>query len=284
MPGPWGAIDTGFPQFTGQESTDTKIATIQDYLYMLVENLGYTLRNLDIARNMNKNSVERFTGQITDPVYARIEGAEGKLTQLALTADGLGLRISNAEGDISTLTVTAQGLQSQVANANGQISSLSQTVHGFSLSVSNGPDFSYLTLSSNGINFGAATISFTGVVTFSDLSTAGRTTIVGNNITSGTITGVTLRSIGYDTRVEISGGRVAIFGSGSAWSWPVGGLLYDTNGQYPDAPYRMYLYTNPGYAMKIEAVGGNMSIGADGTVYAMGRWSFYGAEVVGLDI
>lgn len=187
MPSGWGDIDTGFPQLKGGRSTEDKLASIQDYLFMLVESLGYTLRNLDISRNMNRVSVDLFSGQLTQPLYGRIEGTEGKLTELGVTAEGIAARVSNAEGSLSSLTLTAQGLQTQVSNVSGQVSSLSQTVYGFELYADNGYNFSYLTLSSGGINFGSAIISFAGMVAFNDLSTSGRTTINGANITSSCI-------------------------------------------------------------------------------------------------
>ena len=239
MPSNWLYIDTNFPTFTGEESSEEKITTIQNYMFMLVEQLRYSLHNLDLS-NMNKTAVERYETSITEPIYARIEDSEENIADLALTAEGLGLRLSNAEGNITSLTATAEGLSiqisdaeddilqlgitadglaTQISNAQGQISSLQQTVDGFALSASNGSNSSYLYLTSNGIILSSARITFSGMVTFLDLSTSGATTINGGNITTGiiraitlqgndiiggTITGATLRSVsGSDNGLEI---------------------------------------------------------------------------------
>ena len=59
MPSNWLYIDTNFPSFTGEESLGDRVTTIQNYLYMLVEQLRYTLHNLD-ANNMNPAAAERY--------------------------------------------------------------------------------------------------------------------------------------------------------------------------------------------------------------------------------
>ena len=290
MPSNWLYIDTNFPTFTGEESSEEKITTIQNYMFMLVEQLRYSLHNLDLS-NMNKTAVERYETSITEPIYARIEDSEENIADLALTAEGLGLRLSNAEGNITSLTATAEGLSiqisdaeddilqlgitadglaTQISNAQGQISSLQQTVDGFALSASNGSNSSYLYLTSNGIILSSARITFSGMVTFLDLSTSGATTINGGNITTGiirgitlqgndiiggTITGATLRSVsGSDNGLEIYYGAVSR-------NLLVGGIRFDDNGRgtEDEARCRMFIYTNSGYmdwAMKLLSAGG----------------------------
>lgn len=228
MPSNWLYIDTNFPTFTGEESANEKINTIQNYMYMLVEQLRYSLHNLDL-RNMNQTAVKQYESYLTEPIYAKIEdtdgnvadlqvtakglagritdaegninglqitakglsaqisNAQGDITTLQATARGLSSRISNAEGNITTLTATANGLSTSVSNMSGQISTLRQTVNGFQLSASNGTDSSTLTLTSNGVYFSSADIYFRGMVTYEDLSGSGRTTINGDNITTGMI-------------------------------------------------------------------------------------------------
>ena len=59
MPSNWLYIDTNFPTFTGEEDTEEKVTTIQNYMFMLVEQLRYSLHNLDLS-NMNKTAVDRY--------------------------------------------------------------------------------------------------------------------------------------------------------------------------------------------------------------------------------
>ena len=135
MPSNWLYIDTNFPSFTQRESADDKIETMQDYLFMLVEQLRYTLHNLDL-KNMNDAAANAFVKTITDPVYARIEDAEGSITQLAATAEGLAAQVSDAEGNITQLQLTAQGLQTKVQSLDGSITNLTADINGLRATVS----------------------------------------------------------------------------------------------------------------------------------------------------
>lgn len=134
MPSNWLYIDTNFPSFTQKESASDKIETMQDYLFMLVEQLRYTLHNLDLS-NMNKTAADGFVKTITQPIYAEIKNAEGSITQLGVTADGLAARIGDAEGNITQLQATAQGLSASISNLNGSVTNLAADVNGIRATV-----------------------------------------------------------------------------------------------------------------------------------------------------
>lgn len=134
MPSNWLYIDTNFPSFTQKENVNDKIETMQDYLFMLVEQLRYTLHNLDLS-NMNKTAADEFVKQITDPIYGEIKDAEGNITQVALVAEGLAARIGDAEGNITQLQATAKGLQASVSNLNGSVTNLTADVNGIRATV-----------------------------------------------------------------------------------------------------------------------------------------------------
>lgn len=135
MPSNWLYIDTNFPSFTQKESVNDKVETMQDYLFMLVEQLRYTLHNLDLS-NMNKAAADEFVKQITDPIYGEIADAEGNITQVALVAEGLAARIGDAEGNITQLQATAKGLQASVSNLDGAITNIKADVNGIRATVS----------------------------------------------------------------------------------------------------------------------------------------------------
>ena len=256
MPGVMSALDTGFPSFTGAESTEAKIASIQNYLFMLLEQLRYSMHNLDIARNMNAASVSKFTGAVTEPVYKRLESTEGKLTELSITAEGLRSRVADAEGNISVVAQTASKIEWVVSGSSA----------------------STFTLTSRAASLVAQSINLTGFVTFSSLSSPGQTTINGANVTSGVITGATLRSIAPSSQVWVQNGGVFIY---DRFGLPAGGIFYHDRGvDSPDqARYRVYIYSDVGHALKIES-GANMSIEApNGTVFALGDWDFRGANI-----
>ncbi len=218
MPSNWLYIDTNFPTFTQGESTDEKVTTIQNYVFMLVEQMRYTLNNLDL-RNFNAAALDKLQQVITEPVYARLEDEEGKLTMLAATAEGLAAQVSDAEGNISALQLseaaltariqsaegnvsvlqqTAAGLTARVQSAEGDISSVTQTAQKINWIVASGTSASNFTLSDRAIQLVAQNIQLDGYVTFTNLSqTGGETVINAGNITTGTLSAANLAMDGF---------------------------------------------------------------------------------------
>jgi hypothetical protein len=345
MSGGMRALDVGFPNFSGEETVEEKIDTILNYQYMTNEYLRYTLRNLDIARNMNQSSVDKFTGLITEPIFARIAGAEGSLAQLSLTAEGLRVQIEDTEerlissitqtalgirtevaalesGLTSSITQTAAGILAEVADVqsglnasimqtassiraevtdvregltsvitqtassiradvravDGRVTSLNQTVKGFTLTASNSSTgrTSTLSLMSDGVLISSANIAFSGLVSFVDLSTSnGSTTINAGNITTGTMSAVTVRSVsGVDHGFQVWSG------SGSA-SHLVGGIRHAiVPGMTNYHPNRMYLYTQPDWVLHLLA-GHGMAIESEGHIFmsAVEMWDVRAANI-----
>lgn len=152
MPGNILNADTQFPNFAGQESPAEQIRTIRNYLYMLLEQLRYTLNNLD-AGNFNSEGLKEIQDAISQPILKQLSDTDGNLAELQITAKGLASRVSNNEGDISQLEQTAQGLSSRVGNAEGDISTLQQTADGISSRVSSAEgNISTLQQTANGLS------------------------------------------------------------------------------------------------------------------------------------
>ena len=311
MPSSLQTLDTAFPKIDDHKTTEENFNQVVNYLYMLLENLRYTLGNLG-EENFNDAELESLAKLIREPIWARIEdnegnihtlnvtaenllsqvsdingnistlqqtaetlssrittadgnissltqtanslsskisdaegnisslsqtvnglsskissaegnistlqqtanslstkvsNAEGNISTLQQTANSLGSKISTAEGNISSLQQTAETLSSRITTADGNISSLTQTVNGFSMSVSNGTSSSTIKLMSGSTVISSNSISFSGMVTFSDLSAKGSTTINGGNITTGEIDAVDIRGVKvYGSRFYNSGG------------------------------------------------------------------------------
>lgn len=204
MPSNFSYLDTNFPTFTAGQNTETKITQVQNYLYMLLEQLRYTLNNLD-ERNFNETGL----GNITEPIYARIEDSDGYVSELALNAEKLAARLETDEGyisqlqldarslrtelydsksgDVTQLQATAGSLTSQVSGLSGDVSTLGQTVNGMYLSVSNGTESSTISLVRNGVSVSSQTIRFTGDVVFASDLENGNTVIDGGCIRTGYI-------------------------------------------------------------------------------------------------
>ena len=153
MPSNWLYIDTNFPSFTQKESVNDKVETMQDYLFMLVEQLRYTLHNLDLS-NMNKTAADEFVKQITDPIYGDIKDAEGNITQLQATAQGLSSSISNLNGSVTNLTADVNGIRATVStkiDATQAQSIFDQSATGFTLGATSGENGTIFKLNYNGV-------------------------------------------------------------------------------------------------------------------------------------
>lgn len=265
------ATDTMYPDLS-KGTTDEKIQQIGNYLYMLREQLRYTLGNLGES-NFNDSELENIGNIITEPIYlqiygtegnaviqftekglyGRIEDAENNVAQVSATSQALMSRMTNAEGNISTLTQTANSLSSRITSLDGSVSSLSQTVNGFKLSVSNGSTSSTIKLMSGSTEISSQTIKITGMVTFSSLSDEDETTVInGCEIETGTLTAVDIYgSTIYaqddeDSYMELEGDGLKLWYDGTAKMQ----LGWDLFG-YGDDEITIILGTDtPGYISK----------------------------------
>lgn len=68
MPTQFATLDNGFPSFTGQESTEQKVDALYNYVFLLLENLRYILRNLS-PENFNEAEVTDWLG---DKIQANV--------------------------------------------------------------------------------------------------------------------------------------------------------------------------------------------------------------------
>lgn len=117
----------------------------------------------------------------------RIENAEGAVSTLSQTVSGFNTRIENAEGSVSTLTQTVNSFKTRIETAEGNITSVTQTANKINWLVKSGTSASDFTMTDRAVKLVADTIDLSGYVTISALGTAGKTTINGANITTGTI-------------------------------------------------------------------------------------------------
>ena len=134
MPTTFQLVETTFPNGEGKD-TQEQINGVYDYLFVLLEQLRYTLFNLD-GSNINQNALSEFIKNIREPIYAKIEDTNKNVNELSITAEGLSAEIANAKGDITQLGATAQGLQASVSNLNGSVTNLTADVNGIRATVS----------------------------------------------------------------------------------------------------------------------------------------------------
>lgn len=298
--------DVMFPQLTGGKSTEQTIYEVLNYLYMLREQLRYSLANLGIE-NINPTSFEEIANIITEPVYlqlkdeegnmasliaevdslsSRLTDTEGNVSSLVQTTTSLSTRMTDAEGNIGTLQLTATSLQTSISSLDGEVSQITQTVNGLELSVTNGEDSSVLRLMSGSAQLSSATIEITGMVTFYDLSNAdGNTVINGGNVSTGTISAINIEGCNitgsiFKTILSSSGnigGEIKMYYiKDVSDNYLAGGLRLDSDGGNGDAQYRLFLYTKnvlgENFALKLLAAGA-MSLESGSDIYIIANGS-----------
>lgn len=263
MPSALMLTDSSFPRFTDEQPTGEKLDTIYNYLYMLLEQLRYSLSNLEIT-NFNDTGFSEIEEIIQEPVKEEIK---------AITS-----RLENDEGTISQLTQTATSLTSRISNAEGSITKVSQTLNALTFEVSNGTTSSTIRLMSGEAEITSARIEITGMVTFGDLRGEGTTTINGANIKTGTISaidieGCTITGSQLETVLDADG---SVSGEINCYyidkNYLAGGIKLDDTGSGDDwdRTYRMFIYTNyvngVGFGLKLLSAGG-MSLESEDNIY-----------------
>lgn len=181
MPGNLLSVDTSFPTFTPEQTNEQKLDVVTNYLYMLLEQLRYTLANLG-AGNFNETELDEIGMKITQPIYVDLENAAGAIADLTLTADQLTSRLEDAEGNIS---------------------SIEQYARSITLSVSNGETSSTIKLLAGGVQIASQIIKMDGLVTFTGLE-EGTTVINGGCIQTGLINAQYLNLTGSITFSDLS--------------------------------------------------------------------------------
>lgn len=174
--------DTGFPQLTEEQSAEEKFSVITNYLYMLMEQLRYSMANLG-AGNFNDAELDSIGKTITAPIYIDLENAAGAIHELRITADQLTSRMEDAEGNIS---------------------SIEQYARSITLEVSNGETSSSIKLLADGVAVSSQVIVMDGLVAFKGLED-GTTIVNGGCIQTGTIDAEYLNLRGAITFPDLSG-------------------------------------------------------------------------------
>ena len=181
MPGNLLSADTSFPTFTPEQTNEQKLDVVTNYLYMLLEQLRYTLQNLG-AGNFNDTELKDIGLTITQPIYVDLENAAGAIADLTITADQLTSRLEDAEGNISAIDQYARSI---------------------TLSVSNDETSSTIKLLAGGVQIASQVIKMDGLVTFTGLE-EGTTVINGGCIQTGLINAQYLNLTGSITFSDLS--------------------------------------------------------------------------------
>lgn len=232
MPTTFQLVETTFPNGEGK-TTQEQINGVYDYLFVLLEQLRYTLFNLD-GSNINQNALSEFIKNISEPIYAKIEDTDKNVNELSITAKGLAARISNAEGDITEIGVTVDGLQTSVSGKiDGQQaqSLINQSLGSITLSAVSGSSGTVFQISKDG-----AVLASTGNV---DIHV--KSVNIDGTLTAGAVRGDTVaimdgsgNTVGGIIPVDTSGGfsgmGITALNGGIKMVAPVGNNIYLASG------------------------------------------------------
>lgn len=191
-------------------STSTQLDRIRQEFRAADGRMESTIETIDGDMSQLRQTVSGFD--------LRISNAEGAVSELSLTVSGFNTRITNTEGDVSTLSQSVTSITSRVESAEGAISTVSQTANKINWIVASGTSSSNFTMTDRAVKLVADTIDLSGYVTFSALSTSGKTTINGANITTGTISAdrIDVSSLKVNTVYTTDLSRVAMKSVGTS--------------------------------------------------------------------
>ncbi len=221
MPNNFFSVDSRFPNL--KDKTQEQInGEVINYLFLLLEQLRYTMGNLGVG-NFNEAELDGIAGMISDPIYMRLEDAEGNVNAVQITAEGLTQRVSDAEGNIDTLTITSNGLANRVSDAEGNVNALTQSSQAFDLRLTNA-EGSVASLNLTATTLSAAVgdhslainnlgIQMQGKVSFANLSQPGQTIIDAGNITTGTLSAINIYGCLISSTDAV--GRLLLIGNGA---------------------------------------------------------------------
>lgn len=231
--------------------------------YIMQRTISGQKVTLESTGNARRDGTAAVNGQ-------KWQNLQGRVLEIQTSVDGLKITAADLAGGLASLELTVDGLRTEVSGKlDGEDAQtlIDQSLQGISLSASTSGTTSTLTIKAGDVTLSSAQINFSGLVTFSDLSTSGKTTISGDNIKTGTIKGNSGSSLwSLDSGTFISGvsnsTRVEINFNGIRWysSNYLTGVLYSEYG-------KTYLGSNSTYTFLGWFSSGYPSINASNQKY-----------------
>lgn len=124
-------VDSQFPRLDQGENTQESITKLQNYLYMLVEQLRYSLHNLDLS-NLNQTAWDEMKLEISKPIYVALENSTGSSAELISTVNELKSTVETQGQSISQFQQTANSLSASVSDLQtGMSTTLRLDAYGF---------------------------------------------------------------------------------------------------------------------------------------------------------
>lgn len=126
MPNAFLSIETNFPTFNADQKTEDKIDSMVNYLFILVEQLRYTLNNLDL-KNFNQTALTNFAADTTEEVVEAVTTLATHLNQTDQNVNSLARRVATVEGltgRVSDLEDAMDSTEAAISDLQGNIGDL----------------------------------------------------------------------------------------------------------------------------------------------------------------
>ena len=200
--------------------------------------MSRTVSGQRVTLESSGNARRDSTAAVNEQKYTNLSG---KLLEISASVDGLKITASDLAGGMASLELTVDGLSTEVSGKLDEDDAktlIDQSLESITLSASTSGSSSTLTLKAGEVTLSSADITFEGMVTFEDLSGSGKSTINGDNITTGKIgnaNGNTLYDLDAGTlRTGTSAStRVEMNATGIRWYYQnyLTGVLYSLYGK-----------------------------------------------------
>ena len=200
--------------------------------------MSRTVSGQRVTLESSGNARRDSTVAVNEQKYTNLSG---KLLEISASVDGLKITASDLAGGMASLELTVDGLTTEVSGKLDEDDAktlIDQSLESITLSASTSGSSSTLTLKAGEVTLSSADITFEGMVTFEDLSGSGKSTINGDNITTGKIgnaNGNTLYDLDAGTlRTGTSAStRVEMNATGIRWYYKnyLTGVLYSQYGK-----------------------------------------------------
>lgn len=200
--------------------------------------MSRTIAGQRVTLESTGNARRDSTAAVNEQKYTNLQG---KVLEISADVDGLKITASDLAGGMASLKLTVDGLTTEVSGKLDEDDAktlIDQSLESITLSASTSGSSSTLELKAGEVTLSSADITFEGMVTFEDLSGSGKSTINGDNITTGKIgnaNGNTLYDLDAGTlRTGTSAStRVEMNATGIRWYYQnyLTGVLYSLYGK-----------------------------------------------------
>lgn len=134
MPNVWQNVDTNFPTFTGMERPREQIEALTNYMAALVEQLKYTLRNLDTS-NWNSKALQAYTSESTEPLAEQVNAMSTQILGILNSISSILSRLSQCERDLGDVGEDILLVQQAVTDVQQELTTAQEDIDDLEYSV-----------------------------------------------------------------------------------------------------------------------------------------------------